>query len=393
MDKKMLKSILQKAVAIGSIAAAAVLIAEGAKPASGELNRALPEDAFHCIGGAMYITEGVTEEELENAQSAYSSLPGSIQDALEKKCRIYIYTEAEDDSMPFPWVGVTSYPQYTKYTDGNTIVAIEEDGMYEIEIEADALVRENGQVLLHEIGHFVDKSYKGGYAATHVQFPASETAEFENLCNEESGSLANIGITSADNTYNQHECFAEAFSNSFIYADRMWENCPGLMAYVEDVKADYGSYSDEEVHNPDYVIPDMPTAGDATISEDSVPMDDMTGKEIPPAVREVSVSNIKMEQEEVPDEAAEEPRTVTEFQNRPEPTETITYNGYVIKVTPEEKQRIEEKLGAEAEAEQIKAQMEAEAEAVRQAEARKAQATAPKGLWDTIMDMFIRIFG
>lgn len=160
----------------------------------------LPDKNFTQIEGTMLFVSPGAARNVETHYQEYWSVPTNVLARLvASNCRIYIDTYAEEGSTSND-VNVPA---------GTAIVGMFYGTYIDILSEFDVGERMN---LIHEIGHFVDYSSLGGYAATGQPFPASSTTEWQTIWRSESAAVTTLSKVSAVNTYNTTEYFATVFA-------------------------------------------------------------------------------------------------------------------------------------------------------------------------------------
>lgn len=336
---------------------AALTIVTSAIPAMA--NNVSP-DAFFNIGGCMYATANTTAEQRDTAVRAFNMLPENIREGLlTEDCHINIFSRVDDNTMNPNHQAITMFPSFVTWDDGfGNVVAAEQQGEYYIDIDAAKIMRENGQSILHEVGHFVDGTYDGGFMKTLSTSNVSGVEHFQELYDSEKDALATIGKSSKYNVYSAKEFWAEGFACYILYPEKVRELCPRLAGAVEFVINTYDYTGNHE--NP---VPVMEQEEDDVllydIPENNVKEDESNVEEND-FISETPVSEADS-QEDVAEDEVTISETVKEVSAPPrtqQASKTVTrpkkkndayirYNGYEYHTTKERAQEIADKINEE----------------------------------------------
>ena len=309
-------------------------------------------EAFSQLDGCVYTTSSTTEDQRAAAVNAYSMLPANIRAGLESEnCRFYLFTRQDDNSLNANHQAMSYYPTFVAYFDANGRVAeVQRQGSYFVDLVADKITRENGQSLLHETGHFVDRTFNGGYEVTLEGYNVSTLPEFNNIYVSEKDALSHIGKSSVYNVYSPEEFWAEGFACYLMYPDRVRNECPMLASMVENVIVSYNYGSNAPVQIEQTVQP-VQTEQEIKEYEDTVPFGDYEEPEMEQESDAESERDLLCLPEEEPDPTKIPVRTMPkeeekEIVARPEkmPTAKLYYKGYCYKTNPQRAQEIADKI-------------------------------------------------
>lgn len=203
---------------------------------------ALPEESYTQVPGTMlYVSPEAAP--LQAAQiEEYQALPQAVLAMLaEKDCRIYAETTAEKGDYSYitgssAAVGVysTGRIRYSS-ADHRQIVGIITPNS--IEFLADEDIHQNGLVMIHEIGHFVDCNAYGGWAQNAMHYVASATPTWQAIYAQDAAAIGTLSRIAAANIYNNRETFAMAFAHYILTPDALRAASPAAYAYMEEVVA------------------------------------------------------------------------------------------------------------------------------------------------------------
>ena len=165
------------------------------------------------------IIEEVDSATAEAERNIYARLPEGIRSALEETGYVY-YSD----------VITQSGHAGTTYIMSDRAVG---------EGRASTDVKYDGDVMIHEIGHYIDVCYQGySGGLENGCYTASDSAEWQKLYEKYKDTIAGFGGLSKYEVYNAHEAFAEAYSHVMRNRKMVERKAPEIVAFVDTVNAD-----------------------------------------------------------------------------------------------------------------------------------------------------------
>ena len=161
----------------------------------------------------LFVAEDVDSDTAAAERQIYNMLPLGVQSALEATG--FRYTAKIDTSTGHHGM-CYSFETYA-YAEGR----------------AAADVRYNGDVMFHEIGHYIDHCYNG-YS---IDRSASSTQEWQDLYAKYSDTISTFGGLAKWEVYNASEAFAESYSHVIHNRKLVERKAPEIVAYVDRINA------------------------------------------------------------------------------------------------------------------------------------------------------------
>ena len=194
---------MKSKIAFGIIAASAIFLLSPAKADAQVLD----------------IIEEVDSVTAEAERNIYARLPEGIRSALEETGYVY-YSDTITQSGH---AGTTYIMTDRAISEGR----------------ASTDVKYDGDVMIHEIGHYVDVCYQGySGASDECVYTASDSAEWQKLYAKYKDTIAKFGGLSQYEVYNANEAFAEAYSHVIRNRKMVERKAPEIVAFVDKVNAD-----------------------------------------------------------------------------------------------------------------------------------------------------------
>ena len=196
----------------------------------------LSNSSYRDVSGTTIKLSPATDVATESETIAqYSQLPSNVQSKLaSENFAIYIQSSSENGGL---LMGGTAAGQclgnsYLVYTQGASKWTEKSNNGY-IDVLSD--YNDNGEVMFHEVGHFIDYESNGGYGKTYSYYNASSSAQWQELYSRYQGVLAGYSAQSSANLYNTAEAFAESYAIYMCSPSWIAQNCPEIATYIQTV--------------------------------------------------------------------------------------------------------------------------------------------------------------
>ncbi len=165
------------------------------------------------------IIEEVDSATAEAERNIYARLPEGIRSALEETGYVY-YSDV-----------------ITQSGHAGTTYILPDRAIGEGKASTD--VKYDGDVMIHEIGHYIDVCYQGySGGSDECCYTASDAAEWQKLYAKYKDTIAGFGGLSKYEVYNANEAFAEAYSHVIRNRKMVERKAPEIVDYVDRVNAD-----------------------------------------------------------------------------------------------------------------------------------------------------------
>lgn len=203
----------------------------------------LDESAFTRVEGTMmYVSAGASANTALHLEEYYAVPENILASLVSDNCKIYLDTMEEEGGYLITSNGTAAAGLYrgsaymVMSSDRRQIRSITKENTIDALSDVDAQSR---QIMLHEIGHYVDDNAFGGWEANASRHAASGTEAWQALYTAHAGHVGAMSALSGVNVYNPAEMFATSFAWYISDPASLLTACPEVYAYIEEVVASF----------------------------------------------------------------------------------------------------------------------------------------------------------